>query len=176
MMEKKKAADERQHVKPQEHGVASNNTDAIVTDSKPEVKSENAIQRLRVERHIPVADMVEVVRTLYPGYDKPLHSKVDNGDKYGIRLRADAEKQAAILRAEGQAQAILAVQKATAEAMRLLNEACPNDQVIKLKALEAMQKIADGKATKIIIPSEIQGLAGLASGLVEAVKEPKNNE
>lgn len=92
MMWNKKAADERQHVKPQEHGVASNNTDAIVTDSKPEVKSENAIQRLRVERHIPVADMVEVVRTLYPGYDKPLHSKVDNGDKYGIRLRADAEK------------------------------------------------------------------------------------
>ena len=55
--------------------------------------------------------------------------------------------------------------------MRLLNEACPNDQVIKLKALEAMQAIADGKATKIIIPSEIQGLAGLASGLVESVKE-----
>ena len=91
-MENKKATDERQHVKPQEHGVATNNTDTIVTDSKPEVKSENAIQRLRVERHIPVADMVEVVRTLYPGYDKPLHSKVDNGDKYGIRLRADAEK------------------------------------------------------------------------------------
>ncbi len=101
---------------------------------------------------------------------------VAEGEKESAILRADAEKQAAILRAEGQAQAILAVQKATAEAMRLLNEACPNDQVIKLKALEAMQKIADGKATKIIIPSEIQGLAGLASGLVEAVKEPKNNE
>ena len=65
------------------------------------------------------------------------------------------------------------MQKATAEAMRLLNEACPNDQVIKLKALEAMQKIADGKATKIIIPSEIQGLAGLANGLVESVKAPE---
>ncbi len=101
---------------------------------------------------------------------------VAEGEKESAILRADAEKQAAILRAEGQAQAILAVQKATAEAMRLLNEACPNDQVIKLKALEAMQKIADGKATKIIIPSEIQGLAGLASGLVEAVKEPKSDE
>ena len=67
----------------------------------------------------------------------------------------------------------MAVQKATAEAMRLLNEACPNDQVIKLKALEAMQKIADGKATKIIIPSEIQGLAGLANGLMESVKAPE---
>ena len=66
------------------------------------------------------------------------------------------------------------MQKATAEAMRMLNEACPNDQVIKLKALEAMQKIADGKATKIIIPSELQGLAGLATGIVEAVKEPKS--
>ncbi|MBP3413046.1 MAG: SPFH/Band 7/PHB domain protein [Oscillospiraceae bacterium] len=96
---------------------------------------------------------------------------VAEGEKESAILRADAEKQAAILRAEGQAEAILAVQKATAEAMRLLNDACPNDQVIKLKALEAMQKIADGQATKIIIPSEIQGLAGLATGLVESVKK-----
>ncbi|MBE6984387.1 MAG: SPFH/Band 7/PHB domain protein [Ruminococcaceae bacterium] len=100
---------------------------------------------------------------------------VAEGEKESAILRADAEKQAAILRAQGQAEAILAVQKATAESMRLLNEACPNDQVIKLKALEAMQRIADGKATKIIIPSEIQGLAGLANGLVESVKEPKEN-
>ena len=96
---------------------------------------------------------------------------VAEGEKESAILRADAEKQAAILRAQGQAEAILAVQKATAEAMRLLNEACPNDQVIKLKALEAMQKIADGQATKIIIPSEIQGLAGLATGLMESVKK-----
>ena len=99
---------------------------------------------------------------------------VAEGEKESAILRADAEKQSAILRAQGQAEAILAVQKATAEAMRMLNDACPNDQVIKLKALEAMQKIADGKATKIIIPSELQGLAGLANGLVESVKEPKN--
>ena len=98
---------------------------------------------------------------------------VAEGEKESAILRADAENQSAILRAQGQAEAILAVQKATAEAKRMLNEACPNDQVIKLKALEAMQKIADGKATKIIIPSELQGLAGLANGLVEAVKEPK---
>ena len=98
---------------------------------------------------------------------------VAEGEKESATLRADAEKQSAILRAQGQAEAILAVQKATAEAMQMLNESCPNDQVIKLKALEAMQKIADGKATKIIIPSEIQGLAGLANGLVESVKEPK---
>ena len=60
-----------------------------------------------------------------------------------------------------------------AESLHLLNEACPNDQVIKLKALETMREVANGKATKIIIPSEIQGLAGLAEGLVESVKEPK---
>ena len=96
---------------------------------------------------------------------------VAEGEKESAILRADAEKQAAILRAQGQAEAILAVQKATAQAMQMLNEACPNDQVIKLKALEAMQKIADGQATKIIIPSEIQGLAGLASGLVESAKK-----
>ena len=98
---------------------------------------------------------------------------VAEGEKESAILRADAEKQSAILRAQGQAEAILAVQKATAESLRLLNEACPNDQVIKLKALEAMQKVADGKATKIIIPSDLQGLAGLANGLVESVKEPK---
>ena len=98
---------------------------------------------------------------------------VAEGEKESASLRADAEKQSAILRAQGQAEAILAVQKATAESLRLLNEACPNDQVIKLKALEAMQKVADGKATKIIIPSELQGLAGMATGLVESVKEPK---
>ncbi len=96
---------------------------------------------------------------------------VAEGEKEAAVLRADAEKQAAILRAEGEAQAIMAVQKAMAESLKLLNEACPNDQVIKLKALETMEKVADGKATKIIIPSEIQGLAGLAEGVVETVKK-----
>ena len=96
---------------------------------------------------------------------------VAEGEKEAAVLRADAEKQAAILRAEGEAQAIIEVQKAMAESLRLLNEACPNDQVIKLKALETMEKVADGKATKIIIPSEIQGLAGLAEGLVQSVRK-----
>jgi regulator of protease activity HflC (stomatin/prohibitin superfamily) len=95
---------------------------------------------------------------------------VAEGEKEAAVLRADAEKQAAILRAEGEAQAIMAVQKALADSLKLLNEAAPNDQVIKLKALETMQKVADGQATKIIIPSEIQGLAGLAEGVVETVK------
>jgi regulator of protease activity HflC (stomatin/prohibitin superfamily) len=88
---------------------------------------------------------------------------VAEGEKQSAILKADAAKQAAILEAEGQAQAILTVQKATADALKLLNEAAPNDQVVKLKALEAFQAAADGRATKIIIPSEIQGLAGLCA-------------
>ena len=96
---------------------------------------------------------------------------VAEGEKEAAILKADAEKQSAILRAEGEAQAIMEVQKALAESVRLLNEACPNDQVIKLKALEAMQKVADGQATKLIIPSDMQGLAALAGGLKEIVKD-----
>ena len=94
-----------------------------------------------------------------------------DAEKQAAILKAEAEKQAAILKADGEAQAIMAVQKAMADSLALLNEKAPNDQVIKLKALEAMQKVADGKATKIIIPSELQGFAGLASGIAEAVKE-----
>ena len=96
-----------------------------------------------------------------------------DAEKQAAILRAEAEKQAAILRADGEAQAIMAVQKAMADSLALLNEKAPNDQVLKLKALEAMQKVADGKATKIIIPSELQGFAGLASGIAETVKETK---
>ncbi len=94
-----------------------------------------------------------------------------DAEKQAAILRAEAEQQAAILKADGEAQAIMAVQKALADSMALLNEKAPNDQVIKLKSIEAMQKIADGKATKIIIPSEMQGLVGMANGLVEGVKE-----
>ena len=94
-----------------------------------------------------------------------------DAEKQAAILRAEAEKQAAILKADGEAQAILAVQKAMADSLELLNEKAPNDQVIKLKSIEAMQKIADGQATKIIIPSEMQGLVGMASGIVEGVKE-----
>ena len=94
-----------------------------------------------------------------------------SAEKEAAILKAEAEKQAAILRADGEAQAILAVQKAMADALELLNQKAPNDQVIKLKSIEAMQKIADGKATKIIIPSKMQGLVGMASGIVESVKE-----
>ena len=94
-----------------------------------------------------------------------------SAEKEAAILKAEAEKQSAILRADGEAQALLAVQKALADSLAMLNEKAPNDQVIKLKSIEAMQHIADGKATKIIIPSEMQGLVGMANGLVEGVKE-----
>ena len=94
-----------------------------------------------------------------------------DAEKQAAILRAEAEKQAAILKADGEAQAIRAVQQALADSLEMLNKAAPNDQVVKLKAIEAMEKMADGQATKIIIPSEMQGLVGLASGLVETVKE-----
>ena len=104
---------------------------------------------------------------------------VAEGEKQSVILKADAAKQAKIMAAEAEkaarimaaeaeAEAITKVQQATADALKLLNEAAPNDQVVKLKALEAFQAAADGKATKIIIPSEIQGLAGLAAGVKEA--------
>jgi regulator of protease activity HflC (stomatin/prohibitin superfamily) len=94
-----------------------------------------------------------------------------DAEKQAAILKAEAEQQAAILKADGEAQAIRAVQEALAESLALLNEKAPNDQVLKLKSIEAMQKIADGKATKIIIPSEMQGLVGLANGITEGVKQ-----
>ena len=94
-----------------------------------------------------------------------------DAEKQAAILRAEAEKEAAILKADGEAQAIRAVQQALADSMAMLNEKAPNEQVIKLKSIEAMEKVADGKATKIIIPSQMQGMVGLAQGLVESVKE-----
>ena len=94
-----------------------------------------------------------------------------DAEKQAAILRAEAEKQAAILKADGEAQALRTVQQAMADSLEMLNEKAPNDQVVKLKAIQAMEKVADGQATKIIIPSEMQGLVGLANGLVEGVKE-----
>ena len=95
------------------------------------------------------------------------------GEKEAAILRADAKKQQQILEAEGEAEAILKVQTATAEGIRRINEVAPSDAVIKLKAMEAFASAANGQATKIIIPSEIQSVAGLAAGLLESVKEEK---
>ena len=93
-----------------------------------------------------------------------------DAEKQAAILRAEAEKQAAILKADGEAQAIRSVQQALADSIAMLNEKAPNDSVLRLKAIEAMQKVADGQATKIIIPSEMQGLVGLANGIVEGTK------
>ena len=94
-------------------------------------------------------------------------------EKQAAILRAEAEKEKKIREAEGEAEAILKVQKATAEGIRLLKEAGADEAVLRLKALEAFEKAADGKATKIIIPSEIQGIAGLAKSVVEVAQEEK---
>ena len=94
-----------------------------------------------------------------------------DAEKQAAILKAEAERQSAILKAEGEAEAIRNVQQALADSLQMLNEKAPNDAVLKLKAIEAMQKVADGKATKIIIPSEMQGYVGLANGIVEGVKE-----
>ena len=94
-----------------------------------------------------------------------------SAEKEAAILRAEAEKQAAILKADGEAAAIRAVQQALADSLAMLNEKAPNDNVLKLKAIEAMQHVADGQATKIIIPSEMQGLVGLANGIVESAKQ-----
>ena len=93
------------------------------------------------------------------------------GEKESAILRADAKKQQQILEAEGEAEAILKVQQATAEGIRLINESNPTEAVLRIKALEAFTAASQGQATKIIIPSEIQGLAGLATGIIEASKE-----
>lgn len=92
-------------------------------------------------------------------------------EKQSAILRAEAAKEATIRRAEGEAEAILTVQRANADGIKFLNEAAPGQAVLTLKSLEAFEKAADGKATKLIIPSEISGIAGLASSLTEIVKK-----
>ena len=107
---------------------------------------------------------------------------VAEGKKQSMILEAEAEKESAILRAEakresqireaeGQAEAILKVQEATAKGIRMINEAAPGEGVIAIKSLEALEKAADGKATKIIIPSQLQGLAGLTVSAAELLKK-----
>ena len=94
-----------------------------------------------------------------------------DAEKQAAILKAEAEKQAAILKADGEAQAIRSVQGALADSIAMLNEKSPNEQVIKLKSIQAMEKVADGKATKIIIPSQMQGMVGLAEGIAESIRE-----
>ena len=99
---------------------------------------------------------------------------VAEGEKEAAILRAEAKKEAQIREAEGEAEAILSVQTAIAEGLKRLNEATPTEAVVALKSLEAFEKAADGKATKIIIPSRIQEIAGLATSLKELIADDKN--
>ena len=101
---------------------------------------------------------------------------VAEGEKESMVLRAEATRLAKIKEAEGEAEALLTVQKALADSIQMLNDAAPTDPIIRLKALEAFSKAADGKATKIIIPSEIQGMAGLAAGLKELIVDQPLDE
>ena len=108
---------------------------------------------------------------------------IAEGEKQAAILRAEARKEQQIREAEGEAQAILSVQKAKSEAIKLLNESKPSPEIIAIKGLEALEKVADGKATKIIIPSNLQGLAGMVTSFaelnekyVEPVKEVKKGE
>ena len=108
--------------------------------------------------------------------DHTLTSRDVINGKITAILRADAVKQQRILEAEGEAQAILAVQKANADAIRLLNEAMPSDKVLAIRSLEALAKVANGKATKIIIPSELQNLGGVVPSIKELMTDPKDAE
>ena len=135
----------------------------------------NIIGEMELDQSLTSRDTINAkMRAILDEATDPWGIKVNRVEKQSLILKADAAKQAAILKAEGEkearimaaeaeAQAIMQVQTALADSLKLLNAAAPNDQVVKLKALEAMQKVADGKATKIIIPSELQGLAGLAA-------------
>lgn len=120
---------------------------------------------------ILVAEGEKESKILKAQADKEAEILKAEAEKEAMILRANAVKEQKILEAQGEAEAIEAVQTALAESIKKLNLANPNEQVIALKSLEAFEKAADGKATKIIIPSEIQGLAGLAAGLREIAKD-----
>ena len=105
--------------------------------------------------------------------DKRSKILVAEGEKESAILRAEAVKAQKVMEAQGEAEAIMMVQKAYADSIKLLNEAAPTQEVIKIKGLEAFSKAADGKATKIIIPSEIQSLAGLATSFKEVLTDPQ---
>ena len=132
------------------------------------------INRVEVKNITPPKDMrAERERReaiLIAEGEKKSQVLIAEGQKEAAILQAEANKQTAIREAEGQAEAILMINQATADGLKLIKEAGADEAVIKLKSLEAFQKAADGQATKIIIPSEIQGLAGLASSVKELMK------
>ena len=134
------------------------------------------VNRVEVKNIIPPREIQEAMeKQMKAEREKRAVILKADGEKQAAILRADAVKQQRILEAEGEAQAILAVQKANADAIRLLNEAMPNDKVLALRSLEALAKVANGKATKIIIPSELQNLGGVVPSIKELLTDPKED-
>ena len=137
------------------------------------------LRRHGIEDHIRIHGSATEFIAAEAHRRKPVHRcrgdvlRASCGNGY---MRADAVKQQRILEAEGEAQAILAVQKANADAIRLLNEAMPTDKVLALRSLEALAKVANGKATKIIIPSDLQNLGGVVPSIKELMTDPKDAE
>ena len=124
------------------------------------------VNRVEVKNIIPPAEIQDAM-------EKQSAILVAEGEKESAILRADAVREQRIREAEGEAQALMTVQKALADSIRLLNDAAPTDKVLAIKSLEALQKVADGKATKLIIPSEIQNLTGLLAAAKETVTDAK---
>ena len=120
------------------------------------------------EEYKQIEGMPERTLLIVNGKSKILEAEAE---KQSAILHAEAVREAKVREAEGEAEAIIKVQQATADAIKLLNDANASDAVVKLKALEAFAQAADGQATKIIIPSEIQGLAGLVEGVTETIKK-----
>ena len=135
------------------------------------------VNRVEVKNIIPPREIQEAMeKQMKAEREKRAVILKAEGEKEAAILRADAVKQQRILEAEGEAQAILAVQQANADAIRLLNEAMPSDKVLAIRSLEALAKVANGKATKIIIPSELQNLGGVVPSIKELLTDPKDAE
>ena len=135
------------------------------------------VNRVEVKNIIPPREIQEAMeKQMKADGEKQAAITAAEGEKEAAILRADAVKQQRILEAEGEAQAILAVQKANADAIHLLNEAMPTDKVLAIRSLEALAKVANGKATKIIIPSELQNLGGVVPSIKELLTDPKDAE
>ena len=147
-------------------------------DAVLQAGDDDALKELKLFLFKPVNAMIEKRRKLIDGQlsDAAQKQKEAEAEKQAAILRAEAQKERMIKEAEGQAEAVMKVQKANAEGIRMIREAGADQAVLTLKSLEAFAKAADGKSTKIIIPSEIQGIAGLASSLKEIVTEEKKED
>lgn len=154
---------ERLHEATDAWGIKINRVELKNIDSPREIQ--NAMERqMKAER--------EKQEQILKAEGKKKASILDaEGEKESAILRAEAKKQTAIREAEGEAEAIIKVQTAIAEGIRKINESNPSQAYLTMKSLESFEKAADGKATKIIIPSEIQGIAGLATAMKEVVRK-----